>query len=162
PRPEMRRYGGNTSCVEVCTGDLRHVVILDAGTGICALGNDLQPEVERIDVLLTHLHMDHILGLGFFAGLFRPDLEVHLWRPSSTLPGCGPAMADRRFPERPGSPSGYERAARGDGLVHDGQYRGDEHEAHFGWAHTSISHALGLASLVGARHLVPSRNDPGH
>src|SRR5262249_36281029 len=41
-------------------------------------------EVERVDVLLTHLHMDHIQGLGFFAPLFRPVGEVHVWGPPST------------------------------------------------------------------------------
>jgi ribonuclease BN (tRNA processing enzyme) len=59
------------------------VVILDAGTGITALGETLSADVRRVDVLLSHLHMDHILGLGFFAGLFRPGLDVHLWGPSS-------------------------------------------------------------------------------
>ena len=37
-----------------------------------------------MDILLTHLHMDHIQGLGFFAPLYRPDLEVHIWGPGST------------------------------------------------------------------------------
>ncbi len=81
---ETVRYGGNTSCVEVDVTD-DAVVVLDAGTGIRALGNAVAPEVRRIDVLLGHLHMDHILGLGFFAPLFRPDLEVHLWGPASTV-----------------------------------------------------------------------------
>ena len=40
---------------------------------------------RRVDILLSHLHMDHIIGLGFFAGLFRPGLEVHIWGPSSTV-----------------------------------------------------------------------------
>ncbi len=83
-RPAYSRYGGNTTCVEVLRGDPRHVVVLDAGTGITALGEQITPEVERIDLLLSHLHMDHILGLGFFRPLFRPGLEVHIWGPSST------------------------------------------------------------------------------
>ncbi len=44
---------------------------------------DFGPGVTRVDVLLTHLHMDHILGLGFFGALFQPDLEVHIWGPPS-------------------------------------------------------------------------------
>jgi ribonuclease BN (tRNA processing enzyme) len=83
----MSRYGGNTSCVEVCLDDPTHVVILDAGTGICVLGSELSPEVRRVDMLLTHLHMDHIVGLGFFDGLYRPGLDVHLWGPSSAILG---------------------------------------------------------------------------
>ena len=81
-------YGGNTSCVAVQTDD-DNLVILDAGTGIAALGAELPGGLDRIDILLTHLHMDHIIGLGFFAGLFRPGLEVHLWGPRSTALSLG-------------------------------------------------------------------------
>jgi phosphoribosyl 1,2-cyclic phosphodiesterase len=80
---EYVRYGGNTSCVEVRTQD-GWVVVLDAGTGVRALGEEVGPETTRVDLLLTHLHMDHIQGLGFFAPLFKPDLEVHIWGPAST------------------------------------------------------------------------------
>jgi ribonuclease BN (tRNA processing enzyme) len=82
PRPGTTRYGGNTSCVEVRTGD-GSVVLLDAGSGIHRLA-DFGSGTKRVDVLLTHLHMDHILGLGFFGALFQPDLEVHIWGPPST------------------------------------------------------------------------------
>jgi phosphoribosyl 1,2-cyclic phosphodiesterase len=78
-----QRYGGNTSCVELRAAE-GALVVLDAGTGICMLGATLPFDVQRVDVLLSHLHMDHILGLGFFAGLFRPGLVVHLWGPGST------------------------------------------------------------------------------
>jgi phosphoribosyl 1,2-cyclic phosphodiesterase len=83
PGPETTRYGGNTSCVEVRGRD-GSVVILDAGTGIRRLGATLGPSVRRIDLLLTHLHLDHIEGLGFFAPLFRQGIEVHVWGPAST------------------------------------------------------------------------------
>jgi len=86
PGADTARYGGNTSCVEV-RGDDGAVVILDAGTGIRPLGRALPPSVRRIDLLLTHLHMDHIQGLGFFAPLFEPQVEVHLWGPPSTTLG---------------------------------------------------------------------------
>ena len=82
PRPGTTRYGGNTSCVEVRTGD-GSVVLLDAGSGIHRLA-DFGPGVTRVDVLLSHLHMDHILGLGFFGALFQPDIEAHIWGPPST------------------------------------------------------------------------------
>lgn len=83
PGPETVRYGGNTSCVEV-RGEDGTLVVLDAGTGIRRLGETLGPEVTRIDLLLTHLHMDHIQGLGFFEPLIRPGQEVHIWGPPST------------------------------------------------------------------------------
>ena len=75
------RYGGNTSCLAVRTrrGNL---VVLDAGTGIAALGRSLGHE-DRVDILLTHLHLDHIQGLGFFSPLFDPGTEVHIWGPAS-------------------------------------------------------------------------------
>jgi phosphoribosyl 1,2-cyclic phosphodiesterase len=81
--PDTVRYGGNTSCVEVRTAD-GGVLVLDAGTGIRRLGAALDTEPGRVDVLLTHLHMDHLQGLGFFAPLFQPGREVHLWGPPST------------------------------------------------------------------------------
>ena len=81
PRPGTTRYGGNTACVEVRTGE-GGVVLLDAGSGIHRLA-DFGRDTTRIDVLLSHLHMDHILGLGFFGALFQPDLEVHIWGPPS-------------------------------------------------------------------------------
>ena len=80
---DTARYGGNTSCVEV-RGPNGTVLVLDAGTGIRRLGRALGGGVRRVDVLLTHLHMDHIQGLGFFDPLFDPDVETHLWGPAST------------------------------------------------------------------------------
>jgi len=80
--PETVRYGGNTACVEVEGAD-GTILILDAGTGIRRVG-DTYREPRRLDILLTHLHMDHIQGLGFFAPLFRDGFEVHIWGPPST------------------------------------------------------------------------------
>jgi ribonuclease BN (tRNA processing enzyme) len=59
-------------------------VVLDAGTGIHRLA-DFGAGTTRVDVLISHLHMDHIIGLGFFGALFQPDLEVHLWGPPSAI-----------------------------------------------------------------------------
>lgn len=82
PGPSTARYGGNTSCV-CLTGADGSVVVLDAGTGIRQLTSELPPGLTRVDVLLTHLHMDHILGLGFFGPLYDPGMEVHIWGPAS-------------------------------------------------------------------------------
>jgi len=80
-RPDTKEYGGNTSCVEVeADGTL---LILDAGSGIQNLNNSPYLKNNRIDVLLTHLHIDHIQGLGFFNPLFNSSKEVHLWGPAS-------------------------------------------------------------------------------
>ena len=80
--PDTARYGGNTACVEV-RGSNGTLLILDAGTGIKRLGANLDPGISRVDILLTHLHLDHILGLGFFGPLDKPEVEVHIWGPPS-------------------------------------------------------------------------------
>jgi phosphoribosyl 1,2-cyclic phosphodiesterase len=82
PGAENARYGGNTSCVEVLGPD-DTLVVLDAGTGIRRLGDTLGRTHPRIDLLLTHLHMDHLQGLGFFGPLFDPEVEVHVWGPGT-------------------------------------------------------------------------------
>ena len=77
PGPETVRTGGNTSCIEVRPED-GSLVILDSGTGIRALGLSLDGSVpKRIDILLSHLHLDHLVGLGFFAPLWNPEVELH-------------------------------------------------------------------------------------
>ena len=76
------RYGGNTSCVWVSTEGWN--LVLDAGSGIQHLGKTLANAPGRIDILLTHLHMDHIQGLGFFSPLFQPNRDIHIWGPPST------------------------------------------------------------------------------
>ncbi|MFN2136753.1 MAG: MBL fold metallo-hydrolase [Candidatus Promineifilaceae bacterium] len=83
PGPDTTRYGGNTSCVGV-ESEGGTLLVLDAGTGIRRLATSLPRRLVRIDVLLTHLHLDHIQGLGFFEPLLRPGMDVHIWGPAST------------------------------------------------------------------------------
>ncbi len=69
PGPDTVRSGGNTPCVEVLTDD-REILILDAGTGIRLLGNDLMRRSNErmvIVLLFSHTHWDHIQGLPFFS-----------------------------------------------------------------------------------------------
>jgi phosphoribosyl 1,2-cyclic phosphodiesterase len=231
PGPDTSRYGGNTSCVEVQARP-DTLLMLDAGTGIRRLGEPVTG-VSRVDVLLTHLHMDHIVGLGFFGALFQPDLEVHIWGPPSTtqdlharltrylspplfpvrlrdlpcrltlhdiprratvdLPGISvtadfvchpgptlgyrvsgdggvlaylpdhePALSDRGFPSSPEWTSGFDLAAGADVLIHDAQYSEDEYEAHVGWGHSSIAHAMAFAEMAGVSRLLAFHHDPDH
>ena len=83
PGPETTRYGGNTSCLTV-SNETGQTLIFDAGSGIRVAGQNLSIGTKRVDVLLTHLHMDHIQGLGFFGPLYTPGIEVHFWGPPST------------------------------------------------------------------------------
>ena len=85
PGPDTIAYGGNTSCLEIRLAD-DSLLVLDAGTGIRALGLALGGHHERpLHVLLTHLHLDHIEGLGFFAPLWIQAQELHLWGPPSPV-----------------------------------------------------------------------------
>jgi phosphoribosyl 1,2-cyclic phosphodiesterase len=73
--PRFMGVGGNTSCVEVQAGP--DTFILDAGTGIRALGADLvRRKVQRVTLLLSHTHWDHIQGLPFFAPAFDPRFAL--------------------------------------------------------------------------------------
>jgi phosphoribosyl 1,2-cyclic phosphodiesterase len=85
PGPDTVHYGGNTSCVEV---ELRDgaVFVLDAGTGIRRLGLELADRgTRRIHLLLTHLHLDHLEGLRFFAPLWDERVTLDIWGPPSPL-----------------------------------------------------------------------------
>jgi phosphoribosyl 1,2-cyclic phosphodiesterase len=82
PGPETIRYGGNTSCVQVTLSD-GSLLVLDAGTGIRSLGIALDGRPTRLHILLTHLHLDHIQGLVFFAPAFQPQTEIVVWGPAS-------------------------------------------------------------------------------
>lgn len=75
--PQYTHYGGSTCCVELVCGE--RVIILDAGSGIRGLGERLLQNLpERIDILLSHYHFDHICGLPFFAPFFHPGIKVTL------------------------------------------------------------------------------------
>jgi phosphoribosyl 1,2-cyclic phosphodiesterase len=80
--PDTKHYGGNTSCIEVSEDGW--LLILDAGSGMQRLNASVKFETKRVDILLTHLHFDHIQGLGFFKALFDPTMDVHIWGPASS------------------------------------------------------------------------------
>jgi ribonuclease BN (tRNA processing enzyme) len=77
----MNRYGGNTSSVQLLF-DSGEQLLLDSGTGIRTLGLSLAAS-PHVNILLTHLHLDHIQGLMFFPPCFRADAEITIWGPAS-------------------------------------------------------------------------------
>jgi phosphoribosyl 1,2-cyclic phosphodiesterase len=77
PGAETALVGGNTSCVEVTVGET--CIVLDAGTGLRRLGNELMKRGPvDLTLLLSHVHWDHIQGLPFFAPLYAPGTKVHV------------------------------------------------------------------------------------
>jgi phosphoribosyl 1,2-cyclic phosphodiesterase len=80
PGPTTLRHGGNTSCVEYRSGE--DIVILDAGTGLRALGQSLLVEFKKqplnLTLLLTHTHWDHIQGLPFFGPIYNPLCRLRI------------------------------------------------------------------------------------
>ena len=82
-------YGGNTSCVEVNVNG--HLIILDAGTGLINLGNDLmekyiasninpqEREPMKATILISHIHQDHIQGFTFFRPLHIPSSILNVY-----------------------------------------------------------------------------------
>lgn len=80
PGPDTVHYGGNTSCVEVRIGG--QLIILDAGSGLRALGVQLAkefgPKALDMTLLLTHTHWDHIQGFPFFASAYNPKNNIRV------------------------------------------------------------------------------------
>jgi len=84
---DRMKYGGHTICstVETETGEL---IIVDAGTGIKKLGDHLIKTRDtaslNFNILMTHFHLDHIMGLPFFAPLYMSEATLHIYSPYNT------------------------------------------------------------------------------
>jgi phosphoribosyl 1,2-cyclic phosphodiesterase len=101
PNKHMLGYGGNTSCVEVTLADGTEI-ILDAGTGIRELAAARIPHASTVQILLTHLHLDHIQGLLFFGPFFDPTSEITVYGPPAPGPNLDQRLA--RYLSAPLSP----------------------------------------------------------
>ena len=88
PVPDARflTYGGNTTCISVECGE--RLLIFDAGSGLVRLGESLSKKsVKRVDILLSHFHIDHIMGLIRFPLLYDREGEIHLYGEAGEIEG---------------------------------------------------------------------------
>ena len=101
------RYGGNTSCVEVRAGN--QLIILDAGTGIIGLGNEMMSkyagtmdEPVALSIFFSHTHHDHTQGFAFFKPAYLPTTICNLYGPgvrgTELEKGLSWAMVSPYFP----------------------------------------------------------------
>ena len=102
PGPEMNRYGGNTSCIEIRTASGARFIV-DSGTGVLPLGRKLMAAefgggAGEARMFLSHAHWDHIQGFPFFQPVFVPGNRLTIFGPgrsSSIRRTGGPAGATR-------------------------------------------------------------------
>ena len=79
-------YGGNTACIELRVGEEEKLFIIDAGSGIRALGNylmqnDLPKGPIDTSIFISHTHWDHIMGFPFFVPIFIPSSRIKIYGP---------------------------------------------------------------------------------
>lgn len=76
---EYLKYGGNTTCLEIRTKD-DEIIIIDAGSGIRALGHKLISENRfQYTMIFTHAHWDHIMGFPFFQPIYSTKTEIAMY-----------------------------------------------------------------------------------
>jgi phosphoribosyl 1,2-cyclic phosphodiesterase len=135
PGPETVKYGGNTSCIAVRFPEIDRLIIIDSGSGIRALGNDiiahdLPRGPIKTELFLTHTHWDHISGFPFLAPIYIAGAELKIFGPvtfeEDTLEDIvGGQLSYRYFPVREAELASKveyihlkeERLDLGDGIV---------------------------------------------
>jgi phosphoribosyl 1,2-cyclic phosphodiesterase len=112
PGPKTVKYGGNTPCLELRFKDPDRLIIIDAGSGIRELGNNMMTNDHskksiRTEIFLTHTHWDHIQGFPFFTPVYIPGTKLKVYGPityedESIEDVLGGQWAYRYFPVRQG------------------------------------------------------------
>jgi phosphoribosyl 1,2-cyclic phosphodiesterase len=143
--PKMLRYGGNTSCVEVRSGN--ELLILDAGTGIRNLGENLRAEFGArpisASLLISHTHWDHIQGLPFFAPAYSPANSIRIIAPTGRRASLEHALRNQMDPKY--FPVGLEQMR---GLREIGEFASDRaHVGNFSVDLVALNHPGGCAGF---------------
>jgi len=86
PGEHTVKYGGNTACIELRFGSNNRLIIIDAGSGIRGLGNellktDLPKGPISTEIFFTHTHWDHIMGFPFFTPIYVPKTTMTIYGP---------------------------------------------------------------------------------
>lgn len=119
PAQDRMAYGGNTVCLTLERDG--HAVALDAGTGLASLA--LAAPVKRLDILLSHAHLDHIQGLPLCAAFFDSEREIHLYGSAETVRAvrtlAGPPFWPLRLEEHPAK-TVFHTLRPGEGFALDG------------------------------------------
>ena len=76
-RTDCLRYGGATLCVALRIAG--QTVMLDAGTGMLDLPHLMKPDEKDLSILISHPHLDHLLGLPMCPVLFDPLKTIHIY-----------------------------------------------------------------------------------
>lgn len=100
PEPENMKYGGNTSCVQLCFKDQSGYLILDSGSGIRPLGVHLENEQiqNKGHIFITHAHWDHIQGFPFFKPIYDEANEVSIHMPLQVSGDCKQVLTGQFTP----------------------------------------------------------------
>lgn len=82
-QPEFMRYGGETTSF-LLQGRAGEQILVDAGTGVRELGRLLQDSSapKRVLMLMTHYHLDHVVGLPSLGLIYSPDWAVEIAAPA--------------------------------------------------------------------------------